>query len=509
VGWRSGFGKVIVLAVVFALALPASAFASSAVVLVSGFDSHTPFTTPIASCATQVGPTWNSPAGTSATLRAAGEQVFTAPVANAGVPPGTPCTSPGGAVPPASDVIDSNGDVNVNGAALMHFLQFLDTNYGVTNVSLVGHSDGGLWSRSAITQMRAGSTGPVVQSLTTLGTPHTGSFGADLAEYVTDGKCELSNPTEQLLCQALLKVINQVFSDLGPTAVRELSSSFLASWNPQQTIGCPVSVAAGTFVKVPVIGWLLPDYYNPSDGIVGQASALAQASTSLEGTPIPAPGIPHVIDLGSFPVVHTADLSFLGTTNTLTNDPAIAMAVLGAVKAGTTRSPCASPGFGAPTPRPHRAVRLRRPFSAFGVGRGQGGSGSGSGRKLVAFLLRGGSIRCGRRPVKSVPLLGSQRVRVAAVRCRAGLRIRGRVLLLGRDPQRRVLVVSRQGRTLRVRVNGPRLRGLRERVRVRGSWRPLRRGVIRLPKGTRTVTVRAVGTDRSGLRLVATAVVAS
>jgi len=268
-----------------------------------------------------------------------------------------------------------------------------------------------------------------------------------------------------------------------------------------------VSVAAGTFVKVPVIGWLLPDYYNPSDGIVGQASALAEASTSLEGTPIPAPGIPHVIDLGSFPVVHTADLSFLGTTNTLTNDPAIAMAVLGAVKAGATRSPCASPGFGAPTPRPHRAVRVRRPFSAFGVGRGKGGSGSG--RKLVAFLLRGGSIRCGRRAVRAVPLLGSRRVRVAVVRCRAGLRIRGRVLLLGRDPQRRVLVVSRQGRTLRVRVNGPRLRGLRERVRVRGFWRPVRRGVIRLPEGTRTVTVRALGTDRSGLRLVATAVVAS
>ena len=495
------------LAVVLALALPASAFASSAVVLVSGFDSHSPFTTPLPSCATQTGPTWSSPAGTAATLRAGGEQVFTAPVANSGGSPGSPCTAPGGAVPPPSDVIDSNGDVDANGAALMHFLQFLDTNYGVTNVSLVGHSDGGLWSRSAITQMRAGNTGPVVQSLTTLGTPHTGSFGADLAELVTDGKCELSNPTEQFLCQALLKVINQVFADLGPTAVRELSSSFLASWNPQQTIGCPVSVAAGTFVTVPEIGWLLPRYYNPSDGIVGQASALAKASTSLEGTPIPAPGIPHVIDIGSFPVVHTADLSFLGTTNTLTNDPAIGMAVLGAVKAGATRSPCASPGFGAPAPRPHRAVRVRRPFSVFGVGRGRGGSGSG--HKVVAFLLRGASLRCGRRAVPAVPLLGSRRVRVAVVRCTARLRIRGRVLLLGRDPQRRGLVVSRRGRTLRVRVAGPPLRGLRVRVRVRRSWRTPRHGVIRLPKGTGTVIVRAIGTDRSGLRLIATAVVAS
>ena len=496
------------LAVVFALALPASALASSAVVLVSGFDSHTPFTTPLPSCATQTGPTWNSPAGTSATLRAAGEQVFTAPVANSGASPGSPCTSSGGAVPPASDVLDSNGEVDVNGAALMHFLQFLDTNYGVTNVSLVGHSDGGLWSRSAITQMRAGATGPVVQSLTTLGTPHTGSFGADLAELVTDGKCELSNPTEQLLCQALLSVINRVFADLGPTAIRELSSSFLEGWNPQQTIGCPVSVAAGTFVKVPVIGSLLPRYYNPSDGIVGQASALARASTSLDGTTIPGPGIPNVISLGSFPVVHTADLSFLGTTNTLTNDPAIGMAVLAAVQAGATRPACASPGFAAPAPQPQRAVRVRQPFSALGIGRGRQG-GRGSGHREVAFLLRGGSIRCGHRPVRSVPLLGSRRVRIAVVRCSARLRIRGRVLLLGRDPARRVLVVSRRGRALRVRVNGPTLRRLRVQVRVRGSWRRVHHGVIRLPRGTRTVTVRAVGTGAGGARLVATAVVAS
>jgi hypothetical protein len=39
-----------VLAVALALAMPAAAFASSAVVLVSGFDTATPFTVPLASC---------------------------------------------------------------------------------------------------------------------------------------------------------------------------------------------------------------------------------------------------------------------------------------------------------------------------------------------------------------------------------------------------------------------------------------------------------------------------
>jgi hypothetical protein len=71
-----------------------------------------------------------------------------------------------------------------------------------------------------------------------------------------------------------------------------------------------------------------------------------------------------------------------------------------------------------------------------------------------------------------------------------------------------VLVVSRRGRTLRVRVDGARLPGLREHVRVRGSWRTLPHGQMRLPKGTRTVTVRAVGAEPGGPRLIATAVVA-
>ena len=303
--WRSG-GRVVVLAVVFALAMPAAALASSAVVLVSGFNTATPFTVPLAACATQAGPTWGASTGPAASLRAAGEQVFTAPVANGGGTPGVPCTALGGAVPPAADVIDSNGEVDANGAALMHFLQFLASNYGVTSVSLVGHSDGGLWSRSAITQLRAADAGPTVQSLTTLGTPHTGSFGADLAELVVDGRCEASDPTEQAVCQALLSVVQQLATELGPTTLRELTSSFLEGWNPQQTIGCPVSVAAGTFVNVPYIGSLLPLYYNPSDGIVGQASALGEASTSLDGQTIPGPGIPQIIQIGSFPVVHSS-----------------------------------------------------------------------------------------------------------------------------------------------------------------------------------------------------------
>jgi triacylglycerol lipase len=73
--------------------------------------------------------------------------------------------------------IDSNGDVDANGLAPARFLAFLQQSYGVANVQLVGHSDGGLWSRSALTQSHGG---PSILSLTTIGTPYTG-YVADVA----------------------------------------------------------------------------------------------------------------------------------------------------------------------------------------------------------------------------------------------------------------------------------------------------------------------------------------
>jgi triacylglycerol lipase len=490
------------------LALPPTALAAPAVVLISGFDTTTPFTTPAASCAAVAGPTWGASTGPAASLRAAGEAVFTAPVATGGLP-GQPCTGPGGAVPPPQDVIDSNGDVNANGAALMGFLQFLATRYGVTSVSLVGHSDGGLWSRAAITQLRAANAGPIVQSLTTLGTPHTGSFGADLAELVVNGRCQASNPTEQAVCRAVLSIIKRLLNGLGPTTIRQLSSSFLAGWNAKQTIGCPVAVGAGTFVSVPYIRFLLPRYYNPSDGIVGQASALGQASTSLDGTEIPGPGIAHLISLGRFPVVHSSILTFLGTNNTLINYAPIGASVVRAVQAGAAEPPCSVPRLGATRSRPHPAtVRLKRLFMAFDVAGRQGLVRRASAAQ-VAFLLRGASISCRGRSLRSVPLLGSRRVRIAVVSCAGPARIHGRVLLLRRDPRQRTLVLTRRGRRLDARVRGPALSGVRVSVRIRGAWRVLRGGSTRLPARTGDVSVRAIGVDQAGERWLASAVVAS
>ncbi|HEY8581785.1 MAG TPA: hypothetical protein VIL49_02525, partial [Capillimicrobium sp.] len=88
-----------------ALAAPAAAAASPAVVLVSGFDTATPFTTSDPSCAGQEGNTWGNASGPAAALKGAGLTVFTAPVAQGGGQVPAPCLGPGQAAPPVTDAI--------------------------------------------------------------------------------------------------------------------------------------------------------------------------------------------------------------------------------------------------------------------------------------------------------------------------------------------------------------------------------------------------------------------
>ena len=120
------------------LLLPANALAADpTVVLMSGLNSSTAFTTADPACAGHEGPTWDDPAGPAAKLRAAGRQVFTVPAGPTGS--GSAPAACGSPAPPASMTIDTGGDVDQNGARLLAFLQFLQTNYGVSTVQLVAH----------------------------------------------------------------------------------------------------------------------------------------------------------------------------------------------------------------------------------------------------------------------------------------------------------------------------------------------------------------------------------
>ena len=510
---RGAFALAVLLAVLGCVpgtAAAGQAEAGTAVVLVSGFTSTTPFTTSAPACAGQEGGTWDAPTGAAAALKQAGYTVFTAPVAADGKT-APPCVGAGQPAPPASATIDSDGELSANGQALLELLAFLRESYGISSVQVLAHSDGGLWSRSAITQLPSSRQAlPTVQSLMTLGTPHTGSFGADLAEYVRNGQCDASNRVLQELCELMLPVLDDLIKDLGPEAVKELSSSFLDDWNRQQSIGCPVTVVGGTYAALPSwIGWLVPEYYNPSDGIVGEASAVNVASFSVTGAAIPAAPLAMIAG-GTFPVVHTGELSFLGTANTLVNYPPITAVVLQSIGATGSGAPCAEPsgegagGGPAITTANARFGTLLAPDRRGRVAGARDGD--------VALLIgRRPRVTCRGRTHAGTPLLGSRRLRyVALPRCgRAPVVRDGRALVVRPDRAGRRLVARLRGGRLAVRLAGHGLRRVRFAVEDGRGWRRAPRGRARVRPDGPHVAVRATGRDRRGRRFAAVVRVAA
>lgn len=156
--------------------------AGRAVVIVSGGAAVSPFTTPDSACAVGL------PAGNTGTflregLLGCGFEVFTAPATTG---PGTAASDTlwrGFEQPPevlpAGLTVNSVGPIDEAGAALAAFLGLLAGRYGYAGFDLVAHSMGGLFGRAALRVLRDAGSAPVIHSLTTIGTPWTGSFAAD------------------------------------------------------------------------------------------------------------------------------------------------------------------------------------------------------------------------------------------------------------------------------------------------------------------------------------------
>jgi hypothetical protein len=488
----------LLVVVAAALAVPAGAsaasapFGTSAVVLVSGFHTSSPFSTPACSTSGR-GPTWGSATGPAAALSNAGYRVFTAPVESGGGPAPTSCL--GGTYPniPAKGMtINSKGVLANNGTALVRFLSFLSSSYGITSVQLVGHSDGGLWSREAITQMRAAEPPLTVTNLTTLGTPHTGSFGADIAEDLNGagGSCtDLPPGVERDICETFFSSIAILMKELGPTATEELSSPYLAQWNPTTSIGCPVTVLGGDHVGFDVPGL---SYYLPNDGIVGKASALAQSTDLPDVSAPPFTAVRPNPDL--FDVVHSQSLEFLDR-NTLLNTASVSAAVLASVSAPPT-SACA-----APNPLAGVAVRPAPATTTTVLFRDREATRGGTVRRPRtgdAILLRpGASAGCRGTALAATPLLGSRSVRVVVPRCSTRVTIRGRALRVGPGAGGERLRLARSGSTVRWKVTGGKLRHLRVSVRRDGRWASVSGSRLTVRPGA-GAALRATGVERSG-----------
>ena len=451
-----------------------------AVLLVSGFQTESPFSTPAIDCEGQEGDEWNppgfpagsSPEGIAPVLKDAGFKVFTAPVTKSSTPLPPTCVGTGEPVPvldltaPDTMVIQSNGDTDSNGAALARLIGFLKDSYGVDDLRVVGHSDGGLWSRSAITQ-NAAYAGLDIPSLTTLGTPHTGSYLADLAMELKGGKCRFSNPTEQRICEALKVVADLVVFKLGLAATKELSNDFLATWNPQQSIGsCPVSAIAGNHFN---FGIPFLSYYTPSDGLVGRASAQARRAIDISGYPIPAPAIPDLREAGVYDVVHGGSLTRL-YGKTLLNQAQISAQVANTLLLEGSSDcniaaapPSATASSAAPSSAEASSVeqRLRAPLYRM-VPADTSGILGRPGDEDFAVTRKGVGVRCGLKALPAIPMLGDERLRIHHVAgCNKMLRA---VVGNDRGAARALLLRSNRSRHAIVRVRG---NGVQIRIRGR------------------------------------------
>ena len=232
-----------------------------AVVLVSGGATSTPFTTPTQAC--KDGEGFQAAGNTFTEVRAylleMGKQVYTAPVMDNWGPVQEPTDDRPGpfadcpVVLPEAMTILSTGDLNAGGERLARFLDYLNTELGITDVDLVGHSNGGLWSRSAIWVLKNTDSPVTVRSLTMMGTPNDGSVPG----RYTVGEITLETCAGDAYCEQALKNWVPFAEDFDKGLNREDTQKFLdgpGGWNAAQgnvLEGIPVTLIAGTYFSNP------------------------------------------------------------------------------------------------------------------------------------------------------------------------------------------------------------------------------------------------------------------
>ena len=278
---------------------------SRAVVLMCGGDATSPFTTPDAACTSGLA-AGNTNTALREFLLGRGHQVFTAPGQNGRGVVSDPDPSSFGAFGEQPEVlgeqftVNTTADIDLGGEDLTRFVGLLHERFGVTEVDFIGHSNGGLFARSAIRTMGLLGSPVRTRSLTTLGTPWMGTlplrwaFGEipDAAlmgqDFITAFAAELKAHVKD--------------SDMGLSA--ENTYHYLVGpggWNEFQ-VGAldeiPVYTVGGTYFQAEGGD---PELW-PNDGLVTRYSAVA------EGLP---PSIAPLHASASFNVTHSIFISDL------------------------------------------------------------------------------------------------------------------------------------------------------------------------------------------------------
>lgn len=251
----------------------------AAVVVVSGGDAVSPFTTPDQACATGLA-AGNTDTAMREYLLGKGYTVYTSPAMNGR---GQVVDQQGfgafGVCPitlPENMTVNSTASIDTAGEHLARFINWLHDDKGVTEVDFVAHSMGGLYSRAAIRVLATTDSKVKIRSLTTVGTPWQGSF---LSDYAND-LIPLSECKGEKLCESAMKTFKERVLQLMAGSGREVNKNFLTGkggWNEFQS---------GVLDKIPVVliagkKFTAPDPVNPgvwpNDGLVAEESALAKS----------------------------------------------------------------------------------------------------------------------------------------------------------------------------------------------------------------------------------------
>lgn len=276
-----------------------------AVVLMSGGDAVSPFTTPDAVCSTGMA-AGNTNTAIREYLLGMGHAVFTAPAQNGrGVVTDADPASFGafGGQPEVLGelyTVNSTADIDLGGEHLVRFVQFLHDRYGIDEVDFIGHSNGGLFARSAIRTMAMLGTPVRTRSLTTLATPWMGTLPLRWAE----GEIPDSQVMEQEFSSKMAVALKAHVRDGDMGLAPENTYHYLVGeggWNEFQ-IGAlddiPVYAIGGTFFEDPDGD---PELW-PNDGLVTSFSAQAKG--------LPSQVAPNLVTR-AFPVTHSIFISNL------------------------------------------------------------------------------------------------------------------------------------------------------------------------------------------------------
>ncbi|KAA0098999.1 alpha/beta hydrolase [Mycolicibacterium sp. P1-18] len=293
--------------------------ASHVVVVVSGGAATSPFTTPDEACATGLA-AGNTDTALRDGLGKQGYTVYTSPaMAGRGQVVDQTGFGPFGDCPvtlPENMTVDSTGSIDTAGEHLARFLNWLHSDKGVTDVDVVAHSMGGLYSRAAIRVLSSTDSPLHVRSLTTLGTPWQGSYLSDYA----NGIVALSDCRGDKLCEAGMTGMKDEVLRLVSGSGREVNQAYLmgaTGWNAHQAgvlDDVPVTLIAGRKFTVP--GQVNPAVW-PNDGIVALSSAHA---ADVDDAVLPHRRCYTVDDTHSIFVSHAAGLPW---NTAMTWDPEV------------------------------------------------------------------------------------------------------------------------------------------------------------------------------------------